>query len=79
MTSARFRAGMVGAGNISEFHIHAVRAVPGIVDLVGVTDLDAARAEATSKVSIKSEEVTLLLSGIELERTRLKNWWRRSA
>ena len=48
MTSARFRAGMVGAGNISEFHIHAVRAVPGLVDLVGVTDLDKARAEATA-------------------------------
>jgi len=40
---------MVGAGNISEFHIHAVRAVPGLVDLVGVTDLDQARAEATAQ------------------------------
>ena len=49
MTSARFRAGMVGAGNISEFHIHAVNALPGLVELVGVTDLDPARAEATAK------------------------------
>lgn len=49
MTSARFRAGMVGAGNISEFHIHAVNALPDLVELVGVTDLDPARAEATAK------------------------------
>jgi predicted dehydrogenase/nucleoside-diphosphate-sugar epimerase len=49
MTSARFRAGMVGAGNISEFHIHAVNALPGLVELVGVTDLDPKRAELTAK------------------------------
>jgi predicted dehydrogenase/nucleoside-diphosphate-sugar epimerase len=49
MTTARFRAGMVGAGNISEFHIYAVKALPGLVDLVGVTDLDAARAAATAE------------------------------
>jgi predicted dehydrogenase/nucleoside-diphosphate-sugar epimerase len=49
MTSARFRAGMVGAGNISEFHIHAVNALPGLVELVGVTDLDPKRAEMTAK------------------------------
>jgi len=44
----RFRAGLVGAGNISEFHIHAINALPELVDLVGVTDLDAARAESTA-------------------------------
>ncbi len=49
MTTARFRAGMVGAGNISEFHIYAVKALPGLVDLVGVADLDKARAEATAQ------------------------------
>ncbi|MBX3221840.1 MAG: NAD-dependent epimerase/dehydratase family protein [Labilithrix sp.] len=49
MTSARFKAGMVGAGNISEFHVYAVKALPGLVDLVGVTDLDGARAEATAR------------------------------
>src|SRR5260221_10982486 len=42
----RFRVGIVGAGNISEFHIAAVRDVPE-VELVGLTDLDPARAEAT--------------------------------
>ena len=35
--------------------------------------------EAASKVTLKSEELSLLLGGIELERTRSKNWWRRSA
>jgi len=43
-TQARFRAGMVGAGNICEFHVAAVQALPD-VELVGVTDLDASRAE----------------------------------
>ncbi len=38
------RAGMVGVGLISEFHVAAVQAMPG-VDLVGVHDIDAARAE----------------------------------
>jgi predicted dehydrogenase/nucleoside-diphosphate-sugar epimerase len=44
VTHPRFRAGMVGAGNICEFHVAAVQALPD-VELVGVTDLDAARAE----------------------------------
>src|SRR6185436_777125 len=35
--------------------------------------------EATAKVALKSEEMNLLLAGIELQRTRLKDWWRRSA
>jgi predicted dehydrogenase/nucleoside-diphosphate-sugar epimerase len=34
---------MIGAGNISEFHIAAVRALPG-VELIGVADLDRKRA-----------------------------------
>ncbi len=49
MSNARFRAGMVGAGNIAEFHIYAVKALPELVELVGVTDLDAARAQATAE------------------------------
>lgn len=48
MTSARFKAGLVGAGNISEFHVYALKALPGLVDLVGVTDLDGARAAETA-------------------------------
>jgi predicted dehydrogenase/nucleoside-diphosphate-sugar epimerase len=35
---------MVGAGHICEFHVAAVKALPD-VELVGVTDLDAERAE----------------------------------
>ena len=40
----RFRAGMVGAGNICEYHVAAVQALPD-VELVGITDLDQRRAE----------------------------------
>ena len=42
--SKRYRAGMVGAGNICEFHVAAVKALPD-VELVGVTDLDRTRAQ----------------------------------
>jgi 2-alkyl-3-oxoalkanoate reductase len=41
----RFRAGLVGAGHISEFHVQALRRIP-FVEIVGVHDLDRARAEA---------------------------------
>lgn len=34
--------------------------------------------EAAIKVSLQTEELSMLLGGIELERTRRKNWWRRS-
>ena len=44
MTRATFRAGMVGAGHICEFHVAAVRALPN-VELIGVCDLDRATAE----------------------------------
>jgi predicted dehydrogenase/nucleoside-diphosphate-sugar epimerase len=40
----KFRAGMVGAGNICEFHVAAIKALPD-VELVGVTDLDRKRAQ----------------------------------
>ncbi len=42
--SKRFRAGLVGAGNICEFHVAAIKALPD-VELVGVTDLDRKRAQ----------------------------------
>jgi predicted dehydrogenase/nucleoside-diphosphate-sugar epimerase len=48
MTQPRLRAGMVGAGNICEFHVAAVKALPD-VDLVGITDLDAAKAAAAAE------------------------------
>jgi len=31
------------------------------------------------KVTLSSEELALLCGGIDLERTRMKNWWRRAA
>ena len=50
MTTTTFRAGMVGAGTICEFHVAAVRKLAArrgaAVELVGITDLDGARAEA---------------------------------
>ncbi len=39
-----FKAGLVGAGNIARFHVQALRRLPG-VEIVGVTDRDAARAQ----------------------------------
>lgn len=33
--------------------------------------------EGVGRVSLRAEELTLLLGGIELERTRAKEWWRR--
>jgi predicted dehydrogenase/nucleoside-diphosphate-sugar epimerase len=48
VTQPRFRAGMVGAGNICEFHVAAVQALPD-VELVGVTDLDPHRAEQAAR------------------------------
>src|SRR3954468_11297327 len=41
----RFRAGLIGAGHISEFHVQALRRIP-FVEIVGVHDLDRAKAEA---------------------------------
>ncbi len=46
--SKRYRAGMVGAGNISEFHVAAIAALPD-VELVGVTDLDRERAQERAR------------------------------
>lgn len=49
MSNARFRAGMVGAGNICEFHVAAVKKLAPEVELVGITDLDATRAQANAE------------------------------
>jgi len=47
-SDVRFRAGMVGAGQICEFHVAAVKALPD-VELIGVTDLDQAKAQAAAE------------------------------
>lgn len=49
MSNARFRAGMVGAGNICEFHVAAVKKLAPDVELVGIADLDAERARANAE------------------------------
>ena len=46
MSNARFRVGMVGAGTICELHVAAVKKLAPDVELIGITDLDAARAQA---------------------------------
>jgi 2-alkyl-3-oxoalkanoate reductase len=50
---ARFRAGMIGAGNICEFHVAAVKKLatlqPELVELVGIVDLDKDRARANAE------------------------------
>lgn len=45
---SKFRVGLVGAGAISEFHIHGVRAAPQC-ELLGVHDIDAKRAAQTAE------------------------------
>jgi len=61
MSNAKFRAGMVGAGNICEFHVAAVKKQAPEIELVGVTDLDAARLliwRAAFLLDAKSPEAT---------------------
>ena len=48
MSTTRFRAGMIGAGSIAEFHVAAVTTAPD-VELVGITDLDLAKAESQAE------------------------------
>lgn len=50
-----FRVGLVGAGYVSAFHVAALRRLPS-VRLVGVTDLDPARARATGLPAFASLE-----------------------
>jgi predicted dehydrogenase/nucleoside-diphosphate-sugar epimerase len=49
MQSTRFRAGLVGAGNIAEFHVAAIKKLAPEIELVGITDLDQARAKANAE------------------------------
>ena len=49
MSNQTFRAGMVGSGNICEFHVAAVKKLAPQVELVGITDLDQARAHANAE------------------------------
>jgi predicted dehydrogenase/nucleoside-diphosphate-sugar epimerase len=44
-TNLPLKAGLVGAGAISEFHVQALKRIPSL-EIVGVHDLDGAKAEA---------------------------------
>src|SRR6266542_2228761 len=48
MSQVRLAAGMVGAGNICEFHVAAVKALAN-VDLIGVADLDGQKAKENAE------------------------------
>jgi predicted dehydrogenase/nucleoside-diphosphate-sugar epimerase len=47
MTADKTRVGLIGAGYVAEHHIRALRRLP-FVDLVGLTDIDPARAQAAA-------------------------------
>ena len=47
--STTFRAGMVGSGNICEFHVAAVKKLAPHVELVGIADLDQSRAKENAE------------------------------
>ena len=38
-----------------------------------------AAEESSTRIALSNEELSMLLGGIELERTRQKDWWRRTA
>jgi predicted dehydrogenase/nucleoside-diphosphate-sugar epimerase len=44
----KLKAGILGAGGISEFHIKGLRRIPG-VEIVGIADLDLGRARTLAK------------------------------
>lgn len=49
MSKVTYRVGMVGAGQICEFHVAAVKKLAPEVELIGITDLDATRAQANAE------------------------------
>jgi predicted dehydrogenase/nucleoside-diphosphate-sugar epimerase len=53
MSTTKLRAGMVGAGNICEFHVAALKRLASLpdseIELIGVADLDAERAAANAE------------------------------
>src|SRR4029078_9182001 len=44
-SSKRFKAGLVGAGHIAEFHLQALQSIPE-VEVVGIFDLDPSKPDA---------------------------------
>jgi predicted dehydrogenase/nucleoside-diphosphate-sugar epimerase len=64
----RLRAGIVGTGQISEFHISALKRMPN-VEIVGVFDLDRAKAEALAErfgLTVKGSVAELRAAGADV-------------
>ena len=64
-----FRAGLVGAGYIAEFHAQALKRLPA-VELVGVCDLDPGRAAAVQRrweIPEAASSLAELLERVELD------------
>lgn len=67
-TSKTLRAGIVGTGQISEFHISALKRIPN-VEIVGVFDLDRAKAEALAErfgLTVKGSIAELRAAGADV-------------
>jgi predicted dehydrogenase/nucleoside-diphosphate-sugar epimerase len=64
----RFRVGLVGTGQISEFHISALKRIP-YVEIVGVFDLDPAKAAAMGErfgLPVKASLADLRAAGADV-------------
>ena len=65
MTTSRFRAGMIGAGNICEFHVAAVKAYaaahPGEVELIG-EDVGGIAVHVAARIAALAEGRSVLVS-----------------
>jgi predicted dehydrogenase/nucleoside-diphosphate-sugar epimerase len=67
-TSKTLRAGIVGTGQISEFHVSALKRIPN-VEIVGVFDLDRAKAEALAErfgLTVRSSIADLRAAGADV-------------
>jgi len=67
-SSKPIKAGLVGAGHIAEFHLQALQRIPG-VEVVGICDLDRAKAEALAgrfNVPVADSLAALRAAGAEV-------------
>ena len=67
-SSKRFKAGLVGAGHIAEFHLQALQRIPD-VEIVGIFDLDRSKAEALAerfKIPVADSLAALRAAGAEV-------------
>ena len=67
-SSKRFKAGLVGAGHIAEFHLQALQRIPD-VEIVGIFDLDRSKAEALAerfKIPVADSPAALRAAGAQV-------------